>query len=136
MIQSAQVFNKIGFCFQFQDRVGSFGEIRDKQSRQLCKGVQQKGIGKFSCPDPVQAAPILRKVLRKFAQHIIEVAEQPEIGLVQVGLKDTIGAVERALDAEMQDSVPAAVIVTRSRTGFQKLPPKLDHFNKAWITAI
>ena len=82
MIESSEVFNKVGLGFQLEDRMG-VGQNMERAIGTALR-VQQKRIGKFSGPDPVQAALVLRKDLREFTQQFIEVAEESEIRLVQI----------------------------------------------------
>ena len=57
---------------------------------------------------------------------LLHVHENAEGGLVKVSLEDAVAAIKRTIRANIEDLIPAAEILSGSRTGFEKLTGKRD----------
>jgi hypothetical protein len=58
---------------------------------------------------------------------LLQVHKNPERRLVKVSLKDAVAAIKRTIRANIENLIPAAKILSGSRTRFEKLPGKRNH---------
>jgi hypothetical protein len=66
-------------------------------------------------------------------EHLPGIPEQPEIGLVEIGLENAIRAFEAALHANVKDPVAAAEVMAGPRAMSQKTAPVGGHFQEVRI---
>jgi hypothetical protein len=73
------------------------------------------------------------ELLFQLPKKIVGIAEESQIGLIEVGLQNAISAIECAVYAKVQDAIPAAEIMPRSRTRLEKAAAESDYFQSAGI---
>jgi hypothetical protein len=57
---------------------------------------------------------------------LLQVHENTQRRLVKISLQDAVAAIERTIRANIENLIPAAKILSGSRTGFEKLTGKRD----------
>jgi hypothetical protein len=67
---------------------------------------------------------VLNQDFLNFVKHFIQVAENPEVGLIKISLKNTVGTIQRAVLGKMKYCVTATVVKSGGRAGSQKPPFK------------
>jgi len=71
--------------------------------------------------------------LSQFSKQVVGVAKYPQIRLIEICLKDAVGAVEEALHAAMQNLISAAKVVAGAWAGFQKTATEMNDLDHVGI---
>ena len=103
-----------------------FRNKRRKDFRPLYNGVKSKTVREFPCADSEDLSAGGLKRLTNFFKLLLQVHENTQRRLVKISLQDAVAAIERTIRANIENLIPAAKILSGSRTGFEKLTGKRD----------
>jgi hypothetical protein len=127
MLQIIETAYGISLRFELHDSVGPASKERDQVSRKPRPGVQEKGIRKFSRTDTVKPARVRLQLLFQFSKHVGSIAEEPQVGLVEISLQNAIGTIQGALRPKVKNAIAAAAIMAGSRACFDEASPEGDN---------
>ena len=91
-----------------------------------CNRVEGETVREFAGPNPENPIRITIENLCNLMKFFLQIDKYSEGGLIEIGLKDAVTAIKRAIRSDIQDLISTTNITLCPRTWFKEFTRKRD----------